>query len=35
MTRRMGNVRRSAPAVWKPLVGITGPAVLPIEFDAR
>ena len=35
MTRRMRNVRRSAPAVWKPLVGITGPALLPIEFDAR
>ena len=34
MTRRMRNVRRSAPAVWKPLVGITGPALLPIEFDA-
>ena len=35
MTRRMANVRRTAPAVWKPLVGITGPALLPIEFDAR
>ena len=35
MARRMRNLRRSGPAVWKPLVGITGPAVLPIEFDAR
>jgi hypothetical protein len=31
----MSNVRHAAPAQWKPLVGITGPAVLPIEFDAR
>lgn len=35
MTSRMRNVRRTAPATWKPLVGITGPAVLPIEFDVR
>jgi cytochrome P450 len=35
MTGRMGNIRRCAPTQWKPLVGITGPAVLPIEFDAR
>jgi cytochrome P450 len=35
MTQRMTNVRRAAPAEWKPLVGITGPAVLPIEFDER
>ena len=35
MTSRMSNLRRAAPAEWKPLVGITGPAVLPIEFDAR
>jgi cytochrome P450 len=35
MTQRMSNVRRTAPAEWKPLVGITGPAILPIEFDAR
>jgi cytochrome P450 len=35
MTRRMANLRRSGPAQWKPLVGITGPAVLPIEFDER
>jgi cytochrome P450 len=34
MTRRMPNPRRSGPAPWKPLVGITGPTTLPIEFDA-
>ncbi|WP_326545078.1 cytochrome P450 [Mycolicibacterium sp. ND9-15] len=33
MSRRMRNIRRAGPAVWKPLVGITGPAALPIEFD--
>jgi cytochrome P450 len=35
MARRMRNIRRAGPVVWKPMVGITGPAVLPIEFDAR
>ena len=35
MSRRMANIRRAGPSVWKPLVGITGPAVLPIEFDPR
>jgi cytochrome P450 len=34
MAGRMRNIRRAGPAVWKPLVGITGPAELPIEFDA-
>lgn len=34
MTRRMPNVRRSGPAPWKPLTGISGPIALPIEFDA-
>jgi cytochrome P450 len=34
ITRRMPNARRSGPAPWKPLMGITGPATLPIEFDA-
>jgi cytochrome P450 len=34
MSRRMPNLRRSGPATWKPLLGITGPATLPIEFDA-
>jgi cytochrome P450 len=34
MTRRMPNPRRTGPAPWKPLVGISGPTTLPIEFDA-
>ena len=34
MSRRMRNIRRAGPAMWKPIVGITGPAVLPVEFDA-
>jgi cytochrome P450 len=34
ITRRMPNPRRSGPASWKPLIGITGPSTLPIEFDA-
>jgi cytochrome P450 len=34
ITRRMPNPRRSGPAPWKPLIGIAGPATLPIEFDA-
>ena len=33
MTRRMPNVRRSGPAPWKPLTGLSGPITLPIEFD--
>jgi cytochrome P450 len=34
MTRRMPNPRRSGPAPWKPLLGISGPTTLPVEFDA-
>ncbi|MFZ0834200.1 MAG: cytochrome P450 [Mycobacterium sp.] len=34
MARRMRNLRRAGPAPWKPIVGITGPAALPVEFDA-
>jgi cytochrome P450 len=34
MSRRMRNLRRGGPAPWKPLVGISGPACLPVEFDA-
>ena len=33
MTRRMANPRRTGPAPWKPIIGITGPTTLPIEFD--
>jgi cytochrome P450 len=34
MAHRMRNLRRAGPAPWKPLVAITGPATLPVEFDA-
>ncbi len=34
MARRMPNARRTGPAPWKPLSGLSGPATLPIEFDA-
>jgi cytochrome P450 len=34
MAQRMPNPRRTGPAPWKPLSGLSGPATLPIEFDA-
>ena len=34
MAARMRNLRRAGPAPWKPLVAISGPATLPVEFDA-
>jgi hypothetical protein len=33
ITRRMPNPRRSGPACWKQITGITGPIALPLEFD--
>ncbi|MBB3753904.1 cytochrome P450 [Mycolicibacterium sp. BK634] len=33
MARRMPNIRRTGPAPWKPLSGLSGPATLPVEFD--
>jgi cytochrome P450 len=33
ITRRMPNARRTGPAPWKPLNGMSGPTTLPIEFD--
>jgi cytochrome P450 len=33
MSRRMPNPRRTGPAPWKPLTGLSGPITLPIEFD--
>ena len=33
MARRMPNARRTGPAPWKPLTGLSGPITLPIEFD--
>ena len=34
MAHRMRNLRRAGPAPWKPLVAISGPAEIPVEFDA-
>jgi cytochrome P450 len=34
LAQRMRNLRRAGPVQWKPIVGITGPAVLPVQFDA-
>jgi cytochrome P450 len=34
MALRMPNARRSGPAPWKPLTGISGPTTLTIKFDA-
>jgi cytochrome P450 len=34
MATRMPNLRHDGIAQWKPMVGITGPATLPIAFDA-
>lgn len=31
--RRMPHARRTGPAPWKPLTGLSGPTTLPIEFD--
>jgi Cytochrome P450 len=33
ITRRMPHPRRTGPAPWKPLTGMSGPTTLPIEFD--
>ena len=33
MSHRMHNLRRDGLAEWKPMVGISGPATLPIAFD--
>jgi cytochrome P450 len=34
MSKRMRNLRRDGLAQWKPMVGISGPATLPVAFDA-
>ena len=34
MASRMHNLRRDGLAQWKPMVGISGPATLPVAFDA-
>jgi cytochrome P450 len=33
LTRRMPGPRRPGPAPWKPMMGMSGPASLPIEFS--
>lgn len=33
LTARLHHPRVTGPAPWKPLVGLTGPVTLPIEFD--
>lgn len=35
ITRRIHNPRRAGPAPWKPIMGISGPTTLLIEFDHR
>jgi cytochrome P450 len=32
--RRMPNIRTTGAASWKPILGISGPITLPVEFDA-
>ncbi|OBH63795.1 cytochrome P450 [Mycobacterium sp. E2479] len=34
VTRRIANPRKNGPAPWKPIVGLSGPASLPIAFDS-
>ncbi|AFM15377.1 cytochrome P450 [Mycolicibacterium chubuense NBB4] len=34
MARRMPNIRLDGPAPWKPLTSLSGPATLPVTFDA-
>ncbi|OBJ23031.1 cytochrome P450 [Mycobacterium sp. 1245801.1] len=33
VTRRIANPRKDGPSPWKPVVGLSGPASLPIAFD--
>jgi cytochrome P450 len=33
MARRMPNLRRAGPAPWKSVMGVSGPIILPVEFD--
>ena len=35
LTRRLHNAHRVGPAPWKPLLGMTGPSTLPIEFTSE
>jgi cytochrome P450 len=33
ITRRMSAPSRTGPAPWKPMLGLSGPTTLPIEFS--
>jgi cytochrome P450 len=33
LAHRMPNLRRVGPARWKPMLGMSGPKSLPVEFD--
>ena len=33
LARRMPSLRRAGAAPWKPMLGMTGPTTLPVEFD--
>jgi cytochrome P450 len=33
MARRMPDLRRVGPAPWKPVIGVSGPITLSVEFD--
>jgi cytochrome P450 len=33
LATRMRGIRRTGPAPWKPVIGITGPITLPVQFD--
>lgn len=33
LTRRMRNPSRTGPAPWKPMMGLSGPATVPIKFS--
>lgn len=32
LSRRMPNISRTGPAPWKPMLGLSGPTELPVEF---
>jgi cytochrome P450 len=34
LTQRLGNPRTAGPAPWKPMMTLSGPKSLPIEFEA-
>jgi len=35
LTQHLPNPRRVGPAPWNPIIGISGPTTLPIEFETR